>query len=177
MVDVGQKPVTARMARAQARLLVKRSTWELVEAGGLAKGDALAVARVAGIMAAKETSRLIPLCHPVPLSSVEVRIERADGQGVGGGAGLGGGTGLGAGTGAGGGDDRVAVSIEAVARTVFQTGVEMEALTAVSVAALTLYDMCKAHDRGMVVERIALMEKTGGMRGDYVREGEPPGPS
>lgn len=152
MVDVGHKPVTSRMARAQARLLMKESTWQLLQAGGLPKGDALAVARVAGIMAAKETSRLIPLCHPVPLSSVEVHIHGpAPGEPAREGS-------------------QVAVLIEAVARTVAQTGVEMEALTAASVAALALYDMCKAHDREMVVERLALVEKTGGQRGDYRRQ-------
>ena len=148
MVDVGHKPPTARTARASARVRMKASTWALMREGALAKGDALAVARLAGIMAAKETPRLIPLCHSVPLSSVEVHIEEeADAD-----------------------DERVRVRIEATARTVAQTGVEMEALTAAAVAALALYDMGKAHDRAMVIEEIALEEKTGGVRGDYRRQ-------
>lgn len=148
MVDVGHKPATARTARASARIRMKASTWALMREGALAKGDALAVARLAGIMAAKETPRLIPLCHSVPLSSVEVHIEE-EGEA---------------------GEGRVRVRIDATARTVAQTGVEMEALTAASVAALALYDMAKAHDRAMVIEEIALEEKTGGVRGDYRRQ-------
>lgn len=183
MVDVGAKPVTARMARARAVLRIRRSTWELVKAGGLAKGDALAVARVAGIMAAKETSRLIPLCHPIPLSSVEVAIEeeparsghqpidqkqepesRPEVQGPSEGREP---------AHPQGDEPRIGVIIEATVRTAAQTGVEMEALAAASLAALALYDMCKAHDRAMVIERIALMEKRGGVRGDFLRQEEP----
>lgn len=168
MVDVGHKPATERAATARGRILMKKSTWELVQGGQLAKGDALAVARIAGIMAAKETPRLIPLCHTVPLSSVRVVIEGpAQGAAAEGAAG----TGEAAEAEVTGpdGEGRVPIVIEATARTTAQTGVEMEALTAVSVAALALYDMCKAHDRAMVIEEIVLVEKTGGVRGDYRR--------
>jgi len=141
MVDVGDKPVTARVAIARGRITIAREALALVESRTLAKGDPLQTARLAGIMAAKQTSALIPLCHPLPLSAVDVQIRpRRDGY-----------------------------EIEAVARTSAQTGVEMEALTAVAVAALTLYDMIKAADKTMVIGDIRLVRKSGGRSGQYVR--------
>ena len=142
MVDVAAKPDTLRIARAAARLRVEPATLQLIMAGGLPKGDVLATARLAGIMAAKKTSDLIPLCHPVPLDGVEVKIWPQA-------------------------SDRIL--IEATVRTVWRTGVEMEALTAASVAALTLYDMAKAVDRAMIIERIELLEKSGGRSGHFQR--------
>ncbi|MAQ18638.1 MAG: cyclic pyranopterin monophosphate synthase MoaC [Sandaracinus sp.] len=141
MVDVGDKPITAREARASARLRMAPETLEALRAGTTKKGDALATARIAGIQAAKRTPELIPLCHTIALTKVEVRFElRADG-----------------------------VAIETVARCADRTGVEMEALTAASVAALTLYDMLKAMDRGMVIEAVQLEAKSGGRSGDWHR--------
>jgi cyclic pyranopterin phosphate synthase len=142
IVDIGDKAVTRRRAVAQARLLAQPETTAAIMGGGLKKGDALAVARVAGIMAAKKTSDLIPLCHPIPLTKVEVEIE-ADGDG--------------------------AILIHATAETTGQTGVEMEALLAASTAALTLYDMAKAIDRAMVISELCLLEKSGGKSGDFTR--------
>ncbi len=143
MVDVGGKDVTARMARASAVVRMAPETLTLVRDRRLSKGDVLEVARLAGIMAAKQTGALIPLCHPLPLDSVELDFSFPD---------------------------AASVAIEAVARVTARTGVEMEALTAVSVAALTIYDMCKAVDRSMVVERIQLEEKLGGRSGHYRRQ-------
>ena len=142
MVDVGDKPVTARVARASAWVVMRPETLELVRRHEIRKGDVLQVARVAGIMGAKRTSELVPLCHPLPLESVQVDLTLV-------------------------GPDRV--HVEARAGTSARTGVEMEVLTAVSVAALTVYDMCKAVDRGMRITDIVLEEKTGGVRGDYQR--------
>jgi cyclic pyranopterin monophosphate synthase len=142
IVDIGDKAVTRRRAVAQARLLGQAETIRTILGGGLKKGDALAVARVAGIMAAKKTSELIPLCHPIPLTKVSVDIE---------------------------GDGDSAILIRATAETTGQTGVEMEALVAASTAALTLYDMAKAIDRAMVVTDLCLIEKSGGKSGDFVR--------
>ena len=139
IVDIGDKAATRRRAVARARLEAKPETIDAILGGGLKKGDALAVARVAGIMAAKRTSELIPLCHPIALTSVAVEIE-ADGP---------------------------ALVVTATAETTGQTGVEMEALTAASVAALTLYDMVKAAERGMRIEGIRLLEKRGGKSGHY----------
>jgi cyclic pyranopterin phosphate synthase len=141
IVDIGDKAVTRRRAVATARLEAKPETVALILGGELKKGDALAVARVAGIMAAKKTSELIPLCHPIPLTKVSVEI-------VG---------------------DGPALLITATAETTAQTGVEMEAMTAASVAALTLYDMAKSHDRAMRVTSIQLEEKSGGKSGDFHR--------
>ncbi len=141
MVDVGEKPATRRVARARARVSLAPATLELIAQGGLPKGDALAVARIAGIMAAKRTPELIPLCHPLPLTSVTVDLTPGQGQ----------------------------VVIEAEAATTAQTGVEMEALTAVSVAALALYDMVKAVDKGAVIEEVCLIMKSGGKSGLYRR--------
>ncbi len=142
MVDVSGKDVTARSARASGLVRMEASTLALILDRGMAKGDVLGVARLAGIMAAKRTGDLIPLCHPLGLESVEVAFTTVD-----------------AGT----------LRIEATARVQGRTGVEMEALTAVSVAALTVYDMAKAVDRGMVIDGIKLEEKSGGRSGTYRR--------
>lgn len=143
IVDIGGKAVTARRAVARARLEAKPETVAAIIGGTLKKGDALAVARVAGIMAAKKTSDLIPLCHPIALSKVEVDIA-VDGGGL---------------------------VVTATAETNDRTGVEMEAMTAASVAALTLYDMAKGIDRAMRVTSIELVEKSGGKSGDFRRDG------
>ncbi|MBP0049300.1 cyclic pyranopterin monophosphate synthase MoaC [Marinobacterium sp. AK62] len=143
MVDVSDKAVTVREAVAQGRVRMQPETLNLIQEGGHPKGDVLAVARIAGIQAAKKTSDLIPLCHPLMLSSVKVELQPDP--------------------------DQSAVLIEARCRLSGQTGVEMEALTAVSVAALTLYDMCKAVDKGMTIEGVELMQKTGGKSGDWQR--------
>lgn len=142
MVDVGRKDKSERTAVARALVRMQPATSRALFAGATPKGDVLAVSRIAGIMAAKRTSELIPMCHPIQLTSVKVELAKV-------------------------GDD--AVEIEATARAADRTGVEMEALTAASVAALTLYDMLKAIDKGMVIEQVALYEKTGGKSGDYVR--------
>ena len=142
IVDIGDKAVTRRRAVAQARISGQAETIATILGGGLKKGDALAVARVAGIMAAKKTADLIPLCHPIPLTKVSVEIE---------------------------GDGPSSILIRATAETTGQTGVEMEALTAASVTALTLYDMAKAIDRAMVISDLCLVEKSGGKSGDFVR--------
>ena len=141
MVDVSEKAETDRVAVAGARVVMKPETLARVRAGEIAKGDVLAVARLAGIMAAKRTSDLIPLCHPLALSSVEVELECAP--------------------------ERSSVEITATCRLKGRTGVEMEALTAASVAALTIYDMCKAIDRGMTVTDVRLLRKSGGKSGKY----------
>lgn len=142
IVDIGDKAVTRRRAVAQARILAQPETIATIMDGGLKKGDALAVARIAGIMAAKKTSELIPLCHPIALTKVSVDIM---------------------------GDGDAAILIHATAETTGQTGVEMEALVAASTAALTLYDMAKAIDRAMVVTDLCLLEKSGGKSGDFGR--------
>ena len=144
MVDVGMKAVTQREARARGMVLMQPATLELILGGGMVKGDVVAVARVAGLMAAKRTAELIPLCHPLLLTHVSVEIA-PDGQ-------------------------TSALQIEATVRTTGQTGVEMEALTAVSVAALTIYDMCKAVDRTMRISDIRLAAKRGGQHGELVFE-------
>lgn len=143
MVDVGDKEATRRRAVARARVDMAVDTAQALVGGTVPKGDVLAVARVAGIQAAKRTSELIPLCHPLMLSSVSVDLTVGEAW----------------------------VDIEAVAETVERTGVEMEALTACSVAALTVYDMCKAMDRSMCVTEVALWEKSGGRSGPWAREG------
>jgi cyclic pyranopterin phosphate synthase len=142
MVDVSAKPVTARVATARARVVMAAATLALIEAGGAKKGDVLGVARLAGIMAAKRTADLIPLCHPLPLDSVTVDLIAAPPD---------------------------AVEITATVRTTGRTGVEMEALTAASVAALTVYDMCKSVDRGMRIEALRLVAKSGGKSGDFAQ--------
>ena len=143
IVDIGDKAVTRRRALAQARIVAQPETVTAIMGGGLKKGDALAVARVAGIMAAKKTSDLIPLCHPIPLTKVSVEIQTIDAETIG---------------------------VLATAETTGQTGVEMEALVAASTAALTLYDMAKAIDRAMVITDLCLVEKSGGKSGDFVRK-------
>lgn len=146
MVEVTEKPVTVREAVARGEVWMRPATLALVLENRIAKGEVLAVARTAAIMAAKETSRLVPLCHPLPLTGVEVRFLPEAGTGC--------------------------LSIEARVRTAAQTGVEMEALTAVAVAALTVYDMCKAVDREMIIGNIRLVAKAGGRSGTFRREGE-----
>ncbi len=141
MVDVGDKPETERVAVAGGMVMMQPETLRLIREGALKKGDVLTIARIAGIMAAKRTSELIPLCHPLALTKVDVDLTLDDAA--------------------------CAVRITAKARTRGQTGVEMEALTAVSVAALTIYDMAKAVDRGMRLTEIRLLEKHGGQHGDY----------
>jgi cyclic pyranopterin phosphate synthase len=143
MVDVGEKEVTPRAARASGVVRMEPATQALIRDRQLAKGDVLEVARLAGIQAAKRTWELIPLCHPLPLEAVELRFEFPDAR---------------------------QVAIEAVVRLHGRTGVEMEAMTAVSVAALTIYDMCKSVDRSMTVERIRLEEKSGGRSGHFRRD-------
>ena len=143
MVDVGAKLVTAREARATGRVVMQPATLECIRNREISKGDVLEVARLAGIMAAKRTGELIPLCHPLPLDGVTLDFAFLD---------------------------DCTVSITATVKVTARTGVEMEALTAVSVAALTIYDMCKAIDRGMTIGEIRLEEKSGGRSGHYVRE-------
>ncbi len=145
MVDVGGKEITRRAARAGARVWMAPATLRLLQEQALPKGDVLAVAKVAGIMAAKRTPELIPLCHPLSLSQVDLTFAVAENE--------------------------ARVDIECVTRTEDRTGIEMEALTGAAVAALTIYDMCKAVDRGMIVGDLRLLEKTGGKE-DYVRPGE-----
>lgn len=142
MVDTSAKPETQREARASGRVRMLPATLALIQNRGLAKGDVLEVARLAGIMAAKRTGELIPLCHPLPITAAEVHF-RCEGTDL--------------------------LCIEAVVRVFGRTGVEMEALTAVSAAALTVYDMCKSVDRGMTIERIRLEEKSGGKSGHFTR--------
>lgn len=144
MVDVTEKSSTQRMARAAGEVQMRPETLALIQTGGFAKGDVLAVARVAGIMAAKRTPTLIPLCHPLPITKVKVDFSFDEEQSL--------------------------VKIAAEVRCTGVTGVEMEALTAVSVAALTIYDMCKAVERGMRLQKIRLLEKHGGKSGDIVLE-------
>jgi cyclic pyranopterin phosphate synthase len=145
VVDVGEKPRTHRVATAEGWITMRSETLDLLADGALPKGDALATARIAGIMAAKRTAELVPLCHPLALTHVEVRlaVDR----------------------------NRSAVHCEVIAETRERTGVEMEALTGVQVALLTLYDMCKAVERGMTITDVRLVSKSGGRSGDWRREG------
>ncbi len=147
MVDVSQKAATARLAIARGWVQMQPQTLQRIAEGQIKKGDVLAVAQVAGIMAAKKTSELIPMCHPLMIAGMEMRF-RLD-------------------------YDLNRVEIEASVNLMAQTGIEMEALTAVSVAALTIYDMCKAIDRAMVIGEIRLIYKEGGKSGIFKREGEP----
>ncbi|MBE2182129.1 MAG: cyclic pyranopterin monophosphate synthase MoaC [Anaerolineae bacterium] len=144
MVDVGDKPESTRTAVAAGKVLMKPETLRLIRENALKKGDALTTARIAGLMAAKRTSELIPLCHPISLTHVDIDFSFDDAES--------------------------AVLIEASARTTGKTGVEMEALTAVSIAALTIYDMAKAVDRSMCLSEIRLLEKHGGVHGDYMAD-------
>ena len=164
MVDVSEKPATERIAVAEGFVRMNESTLELVRSGNAKKGDVLGVARIAGIMAAKKTHELIPLCHPLAISKIEIEItptstakERPASSG-----------------GAGKGDATqqkvTGIAVRATVKVTGQTGVEMEALTAVSVACLTIYDMVKAVERGMTIEAVRLIEKRGGKSGDYRAE-------
>jgi len=143
MVNVGEKPVSHRIAVADGRIRMQTETLSLIQSGGHKKGDVLGIARIAGIMGAKKTSELVPLCHPLSLTSVELEFQVEEAP--------------------------AAVYCKATAETHGQTGVEMEALTAVQVALLTIYDMCKAVDRGMILQDIALLSKSGGNSGDWAR--------
>jgi cyclic pyranopterin phosphate synthase len=150
MVDVSAKEATERVATAQAIVRMQPETLEKIQRGKIAKGDVLAVAQVAGVLGAKKTPELIPMCHPILLSSVDISFKeepQPDREG------------------------RCSITITATAKSTGQTGVEMEALTAVSVAALTVYDMCKAIDRGMSVSDVCLLAKSGGKSGSYRRAG------
>lgn len=141
MVDVSDKAETAREATAAGRIVMSAETLALIQRGGVPKGDVLAVAQIAGIMAGKKTHELIPMCHPLQLTGIDVTLTP---------------------------DEKAhAVDISATVRTTGKTGVEMEALTAVTVAALTVYDMCKAADRAMRIEKIRLLKKSGGKSGTY----------
>jgi len=144
MVDIARKDVTERVARAGGRIVMLPATLELIRAGTAAKGDVLGIARVAAIQAAKRTSELIPLCHPLSLTRLAVCFEPDTGAS--------------------------AILIEVTAETLGRTGVEMEALTAASVGLLTIYDMCKAVDRGMRIESVRLLEKSGGKSGRFTAE-------
>jgi len=144
MVDITEKPTSERVAVARGTVTMKAATLELIKRGEMKKGDVLAVAQLAGIMAAKQTPQLIPLCHPLPITSADVDLKLDE--------------------------KRSAVEITATVRTTAQTGVEMEALTAVTVAALTIYDMCKAVDRAMRIDHIRLARKSGGRSGEIVLE-------
>ncbi|MBE6913903.1 MAG: cyclic pyranopterin monophosphate synthase MoaC [Ruminococcaceae bacterium] len=144
MVDVSEKDETTRIAVAFGRVLVNRETFDLIRSGGIKKGDVLTTAQIGGIMGAKRTADIIPMCHNIALSGVDIDFTLNEAE--------------------------LAVEITATAKCTGQTGVEMEALTAVSVAALTVYDMCKAVQRDMVIDRICLLKKSGGKSGDFVRE-------
>ena len=146
MVDVGEKPVTVRTAVAAGRVLVNENTFALIKSGGMKKGDVLTVAQVAGVMGAKRTPDLIPMCHPILIGGINLELSLDE--------------------------TRHSVEIRATVSCDGRTGVEMEALTAVSTAALTVYDMCKAVQKDMVISDIRLVSKTGGVHGDYQREEE-----
>ena len=144
MVDIGAKQETARVARARGRIRMAPATFDLIKAGSAKKGDVLGIARIAAIQASKRTSDLIPLCHPLALTRVAAEFTLDE--------------------------KRQCVTIEVTAETVGRTGIEMEALTAASVGLLTIYDMCKATDRGMVIEEIRLLEKAGGKSGHWIAD-------
>ena len=146
MVDVGEKPISQRIAIAAARVLVNENTFELIKSGGMKKGDVLTVAQIAGVMGAKRTPDIIPMCHPILMDGIDLQLSLDE--------------------------NRRSVEIRAKVSCDGRTGVEMEALSAVSVAALTVYDMCKAVQKDMVITDIRLVSKTGGVHGDYYREGE-----
>ena len=146
MVDVGEKPISERTAVAAGSVLVNEKTFALIRSGGMKKGDVLTTAQIAGIMGAKRTSEVIPMCHPVAVNGINPALSLNE--------------------------ERYAVEITAEVSCDGRTGVEMEALTAVSIAALTVYDMCKAVQKDMVITDIRLLRKTGGVHGDFIREGE-----
>jgi len=143
MVDISEKPITQRMAKAQGVIRMKRETLDAIRSGATKKGDVIAVARIAGIMAAKRTAELIPLCHPIPLSDVDLTIELVD--------------------------DLPGARVTASAKTAAQTGVEMEAIVAASVTLLTIFDMVKGMDRDLLISEITVTEKLGGKSGHWVR--------
>ena len=147
MVDVGEKPKTVRTAVAAGRVLVNGETCALIRSGGMKKGDVLTVAQIAGVMGAKRTPDLIPMCHPIQIDGIDLALSLDE--------------------------TRQSVEITAAVSCDGRTGVEMEALTAVSIAALTVYDMCKAVQKDMVIEDIRLVKKTGGVHGDYERGEQP----
>ena len=144
MVNVGEKPLTQRIALAAGRVLVNEETFQLIRSGGMKKGDVLTVAQIAGVMGAKRTADLIPMCHPILMDGIDLTLSLDE--------------------------SRLSVEIQATVRCDGRTGVEMEALTAVTTAALTVYDMCKAVQKDMVITDIRLLEKTGGVHGDYHRK-------
>lgn len=146
MVDVGEKPHTRRVAVAAGRVLVNENTFALIKTGGMKKGDVLTVAQIAGVMGAKRTPDIIPMCHPILMDGIDLQLTLDE--------------------------NRLSVEIRATVACDWRTGVEMEALTAVSAAALTVYDMCKAVQKDMVITDIRLVSKTGGVHGDYHREEE-----
>ena len=146
MVNVGEKPVSQRIAVAAGRVLVNEKTFSLIKSGGMKKGDVLTVAQIAGVMGAKRTPDLIPMCHPILMNGIDLEL-RLDAR-------------------------RLSVEITATVKCDGRTGVEMEALTAVSTAALTVYDMCKAVQKDMTITDLRLLEKSGGVHGDYHREEE-----
>ena len=146
MVDVGKKPISQRVAVAGARVLVNENTFSLIKSGGMKKGDVLTVAQIAGVMGAKRTPDIIPMCHPILMDGINLDLSLDE--------------------------ERLSVEIKAEVRCDGRTGVEMEALSAVSIAALTVYDMCKAVQKDMVISDIRLISKTGGVHGDYYREEE-----
>ncbi len=146
MVDVGDKPVTTRTAIARGSVLVNEHTFALIRSGGMKKGDVLTVAQIAGVMGAKRTPDLIPMCHPILIDGIDLKLSLDE--------------------------ERLAVDIVAELRCGGRTGVEMEALTAVSVAALTVYDMCKAVQKDMTITDVCLVEKTGGVHGEFHRRDE-----
>ena len=144
MIDVGEKPISQRVAVAAGRVLVNERTFALIRSGGMKKGDVLTVAQIAGIMGAKRTPDIIPMCHPVAMDGINLELSLDE--------------------------ERKSVEIKATVSCDGRTGVEMEALTAVSTAALTIYDMCKAVQKDMAITDIRLLSKTGGIHGDYFRE-------
>ncbi len=146
MVDVGEKPINQRTATAGARVLVNGNTFELIKSGGMKKGDVLTVAQIAGVMGAKRTPDIIPMCHPILIDGIDLKLSLDE--------------------------NRQSVEIYATVSCGGRTGVEMEALSAVSIAALTVYDMCKAVQKDMVITDIRLISKNGGVHGDYYREEE-----
>ena len=143
MVDVGEKPISQRVAVAGARVLVNENTFSLIKSGGMKKGDVFTVAQIAGVMGAKRTPDIIPMCHPILMDGINLDLSLDE--------------------------DRLSVEIKAEVCCDGRTGVEMEALSAVSIAALTVYDMCKAVQKDMVISDIRLISKTGGVHGDYYR--------
>ena len=146
MVDVGEKSITRRTATAMARVFVNENTFSLIQSGGMKKGDVLTVAQIAGVMGAKRTPDIIPMCHPILMDGINLELSLDE--------------------------TRKSVEIRATVSCDGRTGVEMEALTAVSTAALTVYDMCKAVQKDMVITDVRLVSKTGGVHGDYMREEE-----